>query len=276
MKRNLFRRISAYMAQQYHQNKILFSVYFILRISVIVIMVAQFFNGNYYDVLICLLTLTLFMIPSFFERRIKIDVPDTLEIIILLFIFAAEIFGEIGEYYESVGYWDTALHTINGFLCGAIGVSMIDILNRNNKFAFSMSPIFVALVAFCFSMTIGVLWEFFEFGMDMIFKTDMQRDTIINTISSYKLSPFDKNVTAIVQIESVVINGEVWDGYLDIGLLDTMKDLLVNFIGALAFSVIGYFYVKSRGRGQLVKRLLLKRITGNGDPEPASKSEDSL
>lgn len=264
-KRGILRAVRLHARKLYRQNRILFFTYFILRFLVIGIMVAQLLNGNYFDVLVCLLTLVLFMIPSVFEHRIKIDVPDTLEIIILLFIFAAEILGELGEYYVNVPYWDTALHTVNGFLCGAIGFSMIDILNRTDKFAFSMSPVFVALVAFCFSMTIGVVWEFFEFAMDFFFHTDMQKDTFINVISSVALNPTGHNIPVLVEIESVVVNGEAWPAYLDIGLIDTMTDLLVNFVGALSFSIIGYFYVKQRGKGNLIRRLVPTRIVGKDD-----------
>ena len=80
--------------------------------------------------------------------------------------------------------WDTVLHTLNGFLMAAIGFALVDILNRNKKISFQLSPAFLAVVAFCFSMTIGVIWEFFEFGMDQIFHLDMQKDTIVNTIYS--------------------------------------------------------------------------------------------
>ena len=120
-----------------------------------------------------MLTLVLFMIPTFVEHRLHIDVPNTLEIIILLFIFSAEILGEIQEYYLLFSFWDTMLHTINGFLMAAIGIAMVDILNRSRKFKVRLSPAFVALVAFCFSMTVGVVWEFFEYGMDVFFHTDM-------------------------------------------------------------------------------------------------------
>ena len=140
-----------------------------IRDRVIAVMVLQIFNREYYDVFLCALTLTLFMIPSFVERRLHIDVPNTLEVIILLFIFAAEILGEIQEYYLIFPFWDTMLHTMNGFLMAAIGIAMVDILNRSHKFKVRLSPVFVAVVAFCFSMTIGVLWEFFEYGMDCFF-----------------------------------------------------------------------------------------------------------
>ncbi|MDR1116784.1 MAG: hypothetical protein LBL09_00875 [Oscillospiraceae bacterium] len=231
-------------------KKILAGVYFVLRVSVIFVMVAQAYNRDYNSVFMCILTLILFLIPSFVEKRIKIDVPDTFEIIILLFIFSAEILGEIREYYLKFSYWDTILHTINGFLMAAIGFSLIDILNRSEKFSISLSPIFVALVSICFSMTIGVLWEFFEFGMDWFFARDMQKDRIIMQITSVMLNPDGVNTPVTIPVESVVINGERWVGYLDIGLIDTMKDLLVNFAGAVIFSVLGMFSIRWRTKFQ--------------------------
>ena len=142
------------------------------------------------------------------------------------------------------------LHTINGFLAAAVGFSMVLLLNDNDKLTFDLSPFFLAMVAFCFSMTIGVLWEFFEFGMDWFFHSDMQRDTVVNAIYSASLDPTRSNrVVAVQGIYDVVINGESlgMGGYLDIGLIDTMKDLLVNFVGAVVFSVTGFFYARSKG-----------------------------
>jgi hypothetical protein len=213
------------------------------------------------------------MIPTFVEKRIKVDVPDALEIIILLFIFAAQILGEIREFFLNVPGWDTMLHTVNGFLCAAVGIAMIDILNRHDKFSISMSPAFVALVAFCFSMTIGVLWEFFEFGADMLIRSDMQKDTLVSSISSVYFNPEGRNVSVVISdITNTVIHGNVngqpvettISGYLDIGIIDTMEDLFVNFFGAVIFSVIGYFYIKYRKEGRnskFVSQLMLTRIT---------------
>ena len=229
-------------------------------------LVAQFLNGNFENVFLCLLTLVLFLVPSFIERKIHVDLPDTLEVIILLFIFAAEILGEIQAYYIMFPYWDTMLHTLNGFLCAAIGFALVDILNRSERFSITLSPLFLAITAFCFSMTIGVLWEFFECLMDQLFWLDMQKDTVVHAISSVKLDPTGGNTpTGLGDITDVIVvtaNGEQvalgLGGYLDIGLLDTMKDLFVNFAGAVVFSVIGYFYVKSRGRGRFASRFIPK------------------
>ena len=239
------------LKEQVRENPRLAAVYVILRVLVVLALVAQVFNGNFENVFLCVLTLILFTIPSFIERTIRIDIPDTLEIIILLFIFAAEILGEIQAYYVQFPYWDTMLHTLNGFLCAAIGFSLLDILNRDERLAFKLSPVYLAVVAFCFSMTIGVLWEFFEFGMDFFLGTDMQKDTVIHAIHSVSLDPTLSNkVVTIPDIQDVVINGESLGlgGYLDIGIIDTMKDLFVNFIGAVVFSLSGFFFARSKGR----------------------------
>lgn len=241
------------------QDKVPFIIYIILRTLVVITMIAQFYNGNYENVFFCILTLVLLIIPDVIEMKFNIDLPDTMEIIILLFIFAAEILGEIQEYYIIFPFWDTMLHTMNGFLCAAIGFALIDILNRMERITFRLSPLFVVMVAFCFSMTIGVLWEFFEFGMDMIFLKDMQKDTVINTISTVMLDPMGGNRTFIIKdITDVTINGTDLGlgGYLDIGLIDTMKDLIVNFIGAVVFSFIGYFYLRRRGNSKIASHFI--------------------
>ncbi len=251
------------------------AVYLVLRLLVIATMVAQFFNRNFENVFLCALTLVLFLLPTIFERRLRIDLPDTLEIIIMLFIFAAEILGEIRAFYTTFHGWDTMLHTLNGFLCAAIGFSLVDMLNRNERFSLSLSPVFMAIVAFCFSMTIGVLWEFFECGMDQLFLLDMQKDAVVHEISSVMLDPTGGNTPVVIQgITDVIVvaNGEQiplgLGGYLDVGILDTMKDLAVNFVGAVVFSFIGYFYVKNRGSGRFARRFIpqvVEPTAGSGE-----------
>ena len=255
-------------AGRHIQNKkLVLTVYLVLRFLVIATMVLQVFERDYESVMICALTLILFMLPSIIERRLHIDLPDTLEIVILLFIFAAEILGEIREFYVLVPHWDTALHTINGFLFAAIGFSIVNLLNENKNISMSLSPFYMAVAAFCFSMTIGVLWEFFEWAMDSWCGLDMQKDTVMTAIRSVTLNPDGKNqVVAVKEISDVILvladgTQQTLDlgGYLDIGLLDTMKDLLVNLIGAVIFSVIGYFYIKTKGKGK-VARLFIPTV----------------
>ena len=246
--RNLSRAL--YMELREHRSS--FIVYFTLRILVIVMMILQLLNRNYENVFLCALTLVLLIMPSLVQITFKVELPTTLEIIILIFIFAAEILGEISEFYLVFPFWDSVLHTLNGFLAAAIGFSMVDLLNRSEKIMFNLSPLFMAIVAFCFSMTIGVVWEFFEFMMDQVIGYDMQKDTIIHTIRSVTLDPAGRNVPYVINnITETAVNGKELElgGYLDIGLIDTMQDLIVNFIGAFIFSVIGFFYVKNRGKG---------------------------
>lgn len=236
-----------------------FTVYVVLRLIVITALISSVLRGEYENAFVCLLVLFLFMLPMFVQKNLGIELPDTLEIIILVFIFASEILGELGCFFIHFPHWDTILHTTSGFLCAAFGFALIDILNRNSKIKFELSPIYVALVAFCFSMTIGVLWEFFEFGMDRFFGLDMQKDTIVHSITSVMLDPTNKNIPVTIDgITSVAVNGQElgFGGYLDIGLYDTMEDLFVNFIGALTFSVFGYFYIKHRGKGRIARAFI--------------------
>ena len=251
----------------------------ILTILIVICAVRQFINDDYQNVFICFLSLFLLGLPRFIEKKLDLDLPPFLEVIIMLFIFSAEIMGEINAYYEKIPMWDTMLHTINGFLMAAIGFSLVDIFNRSERFLVKLSPVFVAIVAFCFSMTIGVLWEFFECAMDQLFLLDMQKDAVVNSIASVMLDPTGGNTpVAIKGITDVIVvaNGEEISlglgGYLDIGILDTMKDLVVNFVGAVVFSFIGYFYVKGRGQGRFAKRFI-PQVLGGGEQEEAAQAE---
>jgi hypothetical protein len=239
------------------KNKGAFAVYLILRGFVLLSLVGCAVRRDYQGVFYCVLTLILFILPSFLKKSFKISLPSLLESIILVFIFSAQILGELNSYYLRVPHFDTLLHTINGFICAAFGFGLVDLLNRGRQ-KISLSPLYLAIAAFCFSMTIGVLWEFFEFGMDTFFSTDMQKDTVLSAVTSVKLNPTGENVAVTVQADSVSINGAELGvgGYLDIGLFDTMKDLFVNFIGALIFSIIGFVSLKTKKRSRVVESLV--------------------
>lgn len=258
-KTNLFRTMGKALSMEIREHRSSFLVYVVLRALVILVMILQIFNRNYENVFLCALTLLLLIVPSFLQVNLKIELPTGLEIILLFFVFAAEILGEIEAYYIRFPFWDTMLHTLNGFLMAAIGFSLVDILNRNERFKFELSPFFVAIVAFCFSMTIGVLWEFFECAMDLFFGQDMQKDTIVHAFSSVMLDPEGANHPIRVSgIYDVAVNGQSLGlgGYLDIGLLDTMKDLFVNFVGAVIFSAVGYIYIRNRGKSSIAARFI--------------------
>ena len=225
-----------------HKQPAVFAVYVALRLIVLAELVMSIIRGEYESAFICLLVLALFILPFFIQQNFGIQLPSELEC-----------------YFITYPNWDSMLHTTTGFLCAATGFALIDILNRNSRIKFQLSPVYVALAAFCFSMTVGVLWEFFEFGMDRVFHLDMQKDTVVQSITSVMLDPTNSNTPITIDgIHSVAVNGTDlgFDGYLDIGLYDTMEDLFVNFIGAVTFSVIGYFYIKHRGKGKLAQAFI--------------------
>jgi len=247
-----------------YKNKSSLIVYFFLRGLVILSMARAFVRQDYQSVFLCGLSLILMLLPSILSHKLDIKLPSTLEIFILLFIFAAEILGEINSFYVRVPHWDTMLHTINGFLCAAVGFALVDLLNRNERFSVQLSPLFLAIVAFCFSMTVGVLWEFFEYFMDSFFNLDMQKDAIIHSIGSVSLdSSLTNTVIRIGDIQDVILvhtdgctRALGLGGYLDIGLHDTMKDLLVNLAGAAVFSVIGYIAADRKGESKVAIRFV--------------------
>ena len=247
---------------QIKQDKRAYTVYVLLSIAILSVIVRSAFLGRWENVFTGVLASVLLLIPPVIERSFHVELPTTLEILTYVFVFCAEILGEIGNFYVHFPFWDTMLHTFNGFMFAAFGFCLVDIFNKTKRFRFELSPIFLTLVAFCFSMTIGVLWEFFEFGADMLLHTDMQKDTFQTVINSVSLpNDLGEKVTHIKDIATTTIvtqGGEMItvQGYLDIGLADTVKDLFVNLIGAIVFSVIGFFYVKRRGKGYIANQFI--------------------
>ena len=238
-------------------------IYLVLRFLVIICMILQILRGDLNNALLCLLSLILLFAPLFIQNKFEITLPNDLEIAIYLFIFSAEILGEIDNFFGIIPYWDIILHTINGFLATAVGFSLVDLLNKNSK-NINLSPFYLCLVAFCFSMTIGVLWEFFEYGCDKFLNVDMQKDTVIQKISSVALNPDGENKAVVVDdIGKTIIydtNGDVLqvidNGYLDIGLNDTIEDLFVNFIGAIVFSCFAFFDLKHNRSNSFINRFV--------------------
>lgn len=241
------------------------TTYLVLRLLVIICFIREVANGNFQNAMLCVLSLILFLMPFFIEKKFKIKLPSILEIMVLLFIFAAEILGEINNFYISIPHWDTILHTLNGFLCASVGFSLVYLLNEKSK-SIDLSPIFVSLVSFCFSMTIGVAWEFFEYGADTLFNLDMQKDTYINKINTVTTDPEKDNIVINYdKIDYTILydnkDNEITklNNYLDIGLHDTMKDLIVNFIGAFTYSIFGYLYIINKDKLELAAKFLIKK-----------------
>lgn len=263
-------KFSRLMKKKYKEtNKKSIVIYLILRLLVILSMIFQIILGNISNVLMCILALMLFTLPTIISEKFKIGIPSLLEGIIYLFIYSTAILGEINNFYGRIPFWDTILHTLNGFLCAGIGFSLVDLLNQNSK-RIKLSPLYIAIVAFCFSMTIGILWEFFEFSADYLTKTDMQKDRIVREISSVMLNKENENVPIkIKDIEKTEIYSKdgtvttIENGYLDIGLIDTMKDLFVNFIGAIVFSIIGFLHVQNREKYKFAEGFIPTKAVGD-------------
>ena len=251
-----------------------FILYSILRLLVVLILIRTIILHNYEASITCLLVLALFFVPTLFEETLKIKIPALLEGIIYCFIFAAEILGELGHFYTQFPIWDTMLHTLNGFLFAAVGFSTVELLNRTSK-NIKLSPLYLTMVAFCFSMTIGVLWEFFECGADIFLHQDMQKDFIVDHFQSVTLDPtHSQEVIRVEDITGTVIHSASGDftidgGYLDIGILDTMKDLLVNFIGAIVFCSFGFAFLKY---GE--KRKVATSVVGGLTLKPDNRDEN--
>ena len=257
------------------EDKVSFSVYAIIRLIVILILVRAVLRGEWESVFVCVLTLILLLLPPFIEKGLSLELPTGLEITAFLFVFCAEILGELGAYYVKIPFWDTALHTTSGFIFAAFGFCLLDLLNRNKKVNFT--PVTLTLVAFCFSMTVGVLWEFFEFAADFFVNTDMQKDTIIHNIYTVTLDETMQNkavaIKDIVKTTVETANGSTvtFSGYIDIGITDTMKDLFVNFIGAIVFCLFGYIYITKRGKKttrSIVEGFVPKVSTPNTEYDP--------
>lgn len=257
------KRAREVMREKRKDEPVVFAVYFVLRALVLLTMVRSIFLGNYEHMMLCVLTLVLLLLPSLIEHTLDIELPDLLESIILVFIFAAEILGEIDAFYINIPFWDTILHTTWGFLCAGIGFALFDILNRSDSSSIRLTPLYMAVSAVAFSMAVGACWEIFEYLADCFVGVDMQKDTLVTAINTVWLDPTNSNITIpvndIVSSQINLANGEVIaipGGYLDIGIHDTMADLIVNLIGALVFAVIGFAYVEHRDGNSFAARFI--------------------
>lgn len=247
----------------------LVAVYVLFRAIAIFMLINQLFMQRWGNAFILVLTLALFAIPLLVERVFKVEFPNLLELIIILFIFSSTILGELSDFYGYFKIWDTALHTLNGFLAAGVGFSLVYLLNKNAE-GMNLTPLFLSIVTFCFSMTVGVIWEFMEYSADRWMNLDMQKDRIVQQINSVSIGGENNVVSHIENIQRTVIEGKddsgniyvtvIDNGYLDIGIIDTMKDLFVNLLGAIVFSVFGYLYAHhDQKKYRFVRKFMPKR-----------------
>jgi hypothetical protein len=174
-------------------------------------------KGDYLLMLIhCVLGAAAMLFPAYLSRKADLDIPTGMMIVYAVFLYCAIYLGEVRNFYYRIPYWDTILHTFSGAAIGALGFSIVSLLNQSDNLTFSLSPIFVSLFAFCFALSLGMVWEIYEYSIDYFLRTNMQR---------YALE-----------------SGELLMGQA--ALMDTMKDLMVDAIGAFAMSVVGYISLK--------------------------------
>lgn len=256
--------------EQYAQSKFSFWAYMILRLIIIAILVFSLVNARYENLPMCIISLTLFSMPPIYERKFNADFPTLFELMCLFMVFASQILGEIGCFYIKFPFWDGMLHTVGGFLFAAFGFSLVDLFSKDPNLKFKIPPACMAIYSFSVSMAISAIWEFFECGMDYFFGKDMQKDTIINSFQSVMLDSTNSNIPVpVTDIHEVTINGTYtlpFDGYLDIGLLDTMKDLTVCALGALVFGILAFAYVSTKGNNKLAAMFIPVRRNWEEDP----------
>jgi hypothetical protein len=179
----------------------------------------------------CLLGIVVLFLPSALERRLRIAIPNFMFVLFVVFLYAAIFLGEVRSFYYRVPHWDLILHGFSGLMLGALSFSLISLLNYSESIRSHMSPAFVALFAFTFAVSMGVVWEVYEFAVDGIFGLNMQKHTL----------------------ES----GEPLVGRA--ALRDTMYDLIVDSIGATIMSIVGYISLKHR-KGW-ISRMLVRRTS---------------
>lgn len=184
---------------------------FLLRGLFIASLIISIVRGRFDLIPISAVSFVLTFIPSILERSIRVSLPASFQVVLLIFLFGAQFLGEIFDYYERFWWWDLLLHGWSGVLLGLVGFLLVYILNEASDVGVVMSPFFVAFFAFCFAVTCGVVWEVFEYLMDIIFGTDMQKS----------------------------------------GLQDTMGDLIIDTAGALIISVNGYFTLRDNKKNTL-------------------------
>ena len=185
----------------------------------------------------CCLGLLVIGLPALIERKWSFELPNYMSILYFIFLYCAIYLGEVRNFYYLIPHWDTILHAFSGSMLGALGFTLVRILNDSEKIHVTLSPLFICLFAFCFALAVGALWEIYEFTGDAIFGLNMQK---------FRLS-----------------DGTELIGHAALG--DTMKDIIIDAIGAFAVTLIGYFTLL--GKLQYKQRKTTKANIQSSRPE---------
>ncbi|MGA1872572.1 MAG: hypothetical protein ACMUHY_02780 [Thermoplasmatota archaeon] len=190
------------------EGRIRFWFYIVYRFLLLVALGLSILYGDLLNSALSVMTLVITFLPPIIEKRLNINYPSEFEIGVMIFLFLSIILGGVASFYDRIAWWDLFVHTLSGIIIALIGLSLVYLLNRSSWKKIRLSRAFVAIFAFSFAVTLGALWEIFEFGVDQLFGYNMQRS----------------------------------------GLNDTMTDLIVDSIGAFAVSLTGYIYMKGNLR----------------------------
>lgn len=177
----------------------------------------------------CILGVFALVLPTFVSKKYKVQIPTNMYILYVIFLYGAIFLGEVRNFYYNVPHWDTILHTFSGAMIGALGFSFVSLMNKEENIPLNLTPFFVAFFAFCFAVTLGVIWEIYEFTFDGVLGLNMQKFAL-------------EDGTGLIGRAA---------------LADTMKDLIVDAIGAFVMSVVGYISLKYK-KGW-VEKLLIKK-----------------
>ncbi len=256
-------KIVQYFKKLYQKEKATTTLFFVMQGVAFVCLVFELFSGNLKEVGLCLLTMFLFVLPYLISSVFRVKIPSGLLVIVFVFIFAAEILGELGNFYQLFPIWDIILHVVSGFVAASVGFSLLTLLNKKlDPKKFSLA--FALIMPLCFALAVGVVWEMVEYGSDVILQTDMQKDTRLTEIHTVSLgsSQGDKvlKIRNIAQTKIYASDGRElagFDGYLDVGLYDTMSDLFVGLVGAIIFGIVEYLYLSDPKKYSRVRQILI-------------------
>ena len=233
----------------------------ILLLFTVVSIIKELIVKDYYGLSMCVLTLGLFTLPNGISKVFKITFPEQFKTAIFFYIFTSQVLGEAYKFYVTFSFWDYFVHIFSSFYLAAVGFNLVRLFNKK---VINMNKVFVALFAFSFAILVGVLWEVFEYSMDKLFLKDMQKDSVVDRLSSNYL---EDNKVIIKDIDHTILydkdGKEIYymDGYLDIGLEDTMDDFLADMIGSFIFSTFVYLYIKDKKKYPLVGYFMIEKTT---------------
>ena len=204
---------------------------------------------TYTTSIVSVISLFIFILPNIVGKIFKVKFPMLLDIVICIFTFFAQILGDIYNFYLIIPWWDDFLHFTSGMMFIEIGYFFIDLIKINNS-KICLSPLFMVAISFYFTITVLTFWECIEFGCDKFLGTDTQKDTIVTEINSSEFTRKNKGTDKYIKIDTLIVNNQDWNekygGYLDIGLHDTMYDLLNGIIGAFFYSIVRYYNTKNK------------------------------